>query len=425
MGYRGLALVFLAALSSSCVANRSYHAAAEIHREELTGRQFDPLEPAIAGKVSRYRLSFIEFDDRGELFKRGQLPTALDEIDKAKRDAAPGDHPLIVVFIHGWKNNASPSNGNVWGFRQVLAQLSYGLEQKTASGQNAPHEVPVLGIYIGWRGAVVSAPILKEFTFFDRRRKSQSLPNAQMVESLTKIMTAVRNPLPDRSRAVSVLVGHSFGGAVLETALTDSLLQAALHPAPSASDGPPWPADLVIFLNEAQEAIRSYQLIETMHANLPAALPCTQDVDDVKPVVMSMTSVSDYATRALYPATQALVRPFNSLRSYTADDPNFLGFSNQAAMFFNTTAHVSRFQSHVMGRADDPEIASASHQCAPAVTVTVNGVDYEIVRKPGALNQTPYWVMHIPSAIVPDHSTIFTPVFSKLLSGLIMKKADH
>jgi pimeloyl-ACP methyl ester carboxylesterase len=422
MRCRIVALALLAALSSSCVANHAYHAAGEVHREELTGKQFDPLRPDIANHVSRYRLSFIEFDDRGELFKRGQLETALKEIDKARMDAAPDDHPLVVVFIHGWKDNASQSNGKVWGFRQVLAQLSLGLGEKAVTAHVTPHEVPVLGIYIGWRGAVISAPILKEFTFFDRRRKSQSLPNAQMVESLTKIMTAVRKPLPDRSGAMSVLIGHSFGGAVLETALTDSLLQATLHPTSSASVAPPWPADLVIFINEAQEAIRSYQLIETMHANLPPAPPCTREEDKARPVVLSMTSTGDYATRAFYPAAQSLLRPFNSLRSYTAEDPNFLGFTNQAAMFFNTTAHVSRFQSHVMGRADDPEIASALSQCAPAITVTVNGIAYAIVQKPGALNRTPYWVMHVPSAIVPDHSTFLTPVFSKLLSGLIMKQ---
>jgi hypothetical protein len=422
MRVRILALALLAALASNCVANRAYHAAGEVHHEELTGKQFDPLRPDIANEVSRYRLSFIEFDDRGELFKRGQLETALKAIDKARTDAAPDDHPLVVVYIHGWKNNASQSNGNVWGFRQVLAHLSFGLRQKAVAAHVTPHEVPVLGIYIGWRGAVVSAPILKEFTFFDRRRKSQSLPNAQMVESLTKVMTAVRKALPDRSAAMSVLIGHSFGGAVLETALTDSLLQAALHPASSGTGAPPWPADLVIVLNEAQEAIRSYQLIETMHANLPAAPPCTREEDKARPAILSMTSTGDYATRAFYPAAQSLLRPFNSLRSYTAEDPNFLGFTNQAAMFFNTTAHVSRFQSHVMGRADDPEIASASNQCGPAITVTVNNVAYAIVRKPGALNQTPYWVMHMPPAIVPDHSTIFTPVFSKLLSGLIMNQ---
>ena len=42
-----------------------------------------------------------------------------------------------------------------------------------------------------------------------------------------------------------------------------------------------------------------------------------------------------------------------------------------------------------------------------------------VVEKPGALNRTPYWVTHMPPNVVPDHSTIFTPVFRKFLTVLI------
>ncbi len=408
MRQRVLALVLAAVLPTGCVANKAYHGGNERHHEELMTKQFDPLQTQISNEPFPYRLSFVEFDDRGELFNRTQLATALSEIEEVKKDASAGQRPLVVVFIHGWKNNASDSSGNVWGFRQVLATLSLQFGK-----------TPVLGIYIGWRGAVTGLPILKEFTFFDRRLKSQSLPNAQMVETLTKIMKASHEGPSDR-QPVSVLVGHSFGGAVLETALTDSLMQSSINVA--SPGGVSWPADLVIFINEAQEAIRSYQLIETMHANLPPEPPCTRPNEKGsarRPVVVSMSSTGDYATRAFYPGAQALLRPFNTLRSYPADNPNFLGFKNQSAMFFNPTAHLKQFQSHLLGRADDPDVAQAALQCAPVIDYTVKNVRYLLVEKTGAVNRTPYWVMHIPSAVVPDHSTIFTPVFTILLSVFI------
>ena len=78
-------------------------------------------------------------------------------------------------------------------------------------------DAPVLGIYIGWRGAVVGAPILKEFTFWDRHQKSQNLPGAHLVEALLKIMQQQQGARDDDPAApLTALIGHSFGGAVLE-----------------------------------------------------------------------------------------------------------------------------------------------------------------------------------------------------------------
>jgi pimeloyl-ACP methyl ester carboxylesterase len=419
MSQRLLLLLVVALLPSACVGNRSYRGATEVRYEQLTTRQFDPTQ-VNSDEVWPYRLTFVEFDDRGEMFARSQLTTALQEIAKAKAEAAAkGVKPVVVVFVHGWKNNASESSGNVWGFRQMLAGLS--LQYNRA---------PVVGVYIGWRGAVISAPILKEFTFFDRRRKSQNLPNAHMVEALLKIMQQTKGVNFDDS-AISLLIGHSFGGAVLETALTETLLGMVVK---AGATGPMrWPATAIVFINEAQQASRSYQLIEALHENLPSrdgrdsCLPSQaravseQEANQIPepPAIISISSTGDYATRALYPATQAILRPFNSLRHYQKDQPNFLGFDSQTPMFFNTTAHMRSFQSHLMGPADDPDVAAAEMLCKPFVRTTVDGIPYSIVERPEARNRTPYWVMHTPASIVPDHSTIFTPAFTSLLITFI------
>jgi hypothetical protein len=47
-----------------------------------------------------------------------------------------------------------------------------------------------------------------------------------------------------------------------------------------------------------------------------------------------------------------------------------------------------------------------------------------IVEKPGALNQTPYWVMELPPSLVPDHSTIFTPQFRNVLINFLLGSAS-
>jgi pimeloyl-ACP methyl ester carboxylesterase len=318
-----------------------------------------------------------------------------------------GVSPIVAVFVHGWKNNASKDNSNVWGFRMMLAGLS-----------KQYNRAPVLGIYIGWRGAVLSPPILKEFTIWNRRRKSQNLPGAHMAEALVKIMQAAKGIDYSDDSTITLLIGHSLGGAVLETALTETILAQVVKR--TAHQDVVWPATLIMFINEAQEALQSYQLAEAFHKNLPARVPCQPGgTRNNVPALVSISSTADYATRAFFPGSQGVLRPFNSLRKYSADNPNFLGFGNQVPMFFNTTAHLGPFRTHLMGREDDPEVKAAADQCKPIVRTTIADVTYLIVDKPGSKNLTPYWVMHAPASLVPDHSTIFTPAFTKLLISFI------
>ncbi|MBA2306154.1 MAG: hypothetical protein H0W08_26490 [Acidobacteria bacterium] len=99
----------------------------------------------------------------------------------------------------------------------------------------------------------MSARILKEFTFFDRHQKSQNLPSTHMVEALLKIMKETQGERVDHpSVPITALIGHSFGGAVLESALTQSLVGLVVNKAPDAEVR--WPASLIMFRNEAQEA---------------------------------------------------------------------------------------------------------------------------------------------------------------------------
>jgi hypothetical protein len=366
-----------------------------------------------------YHLAFIEFDDRGEMFDRRQLANALQMIRDAKAAAAKmplnsqGLQPQAVVFtfIHGWKNNAADRSGNVWGFRKTLACLGSNYDP-----------APVVGVFIGWRGAVLSPPLLKELTFYDRRDKSENIAGAHMIESLLGIMrTAKGDSFGDQT--ISVLIGHSFGGGVLETALTQTIENMILNTA--AGNPVRWPANLVVFVNEAAPAIIGYQLIESMTANLQPRPACGGDFG---PVILSISSTGDYATGAFFPLVQAISRPFNSLRHYP-DKSNVLGFGSQGPMFFNTAAHLTAFQSHLLGLATDPDIDNAFHQCAPNVhsgmKSTIQNLQYRLVERPGTANLSPYWLADMPSTIVPDHSTIFNEAFRDFLLDLVTAQQFH
>ena len=112
----------------------------------------------------------------------------------------------------------------------------------------------------------------------------------------------------------------------------------------------------------------------------------------------------------------------NSLRRYPGG--NKLGIKSQTPMYFNTTAHMEQFRSHLFGRDDDPAIIAALRCCRAYMEATIGETKYVIVEKPGALNRTPYWVMQLPSSLVPDHSTIFTPQFRTVVVNFLFGTSE-
>ncbi|MEP6715597.1 MAG: hypothetical protein ABJC09_08475, partial [Terriglobia bacterium] len=243
----GVAVFLAALLLTACVPNKAWR----IHYTPGQPPAIDPPlfelastvdcreTPAPSALPSAYRLAFIEFDDRGEFFDRGQLTQALQTIAEVKGRASASHPAAVVLFVHGWQNNASDRAGNVAGFRKMLTCLG---PQFNPAGV-APEDTRVLGIYIGWRGQVVKAPVATELTFWNRRNESESLPGAHVVETLLSVMKAVKGP-DFSGNGVSLVIGHSFGGGLLETALTQTLENVVLD----TPSGQPirWPADLVV-----------------------------------------------------------------------------------------------------------------------------------------------------------------------------------
>jgi len=405
LGRHGIVAVLLASTLGGCVADRQYRRGAPVVSESLNVGEFDRTQ---TGNLSgRYSLAFIEFDDKGQMFEPAQLDRAIAEVRRARTSRA-GAKPSIVLFVHGWKNNASDGSANVWGFRQVLAGLALN---STLGGQAEE----VVGIYVGWRGATISAPVLKEFTVFDRHHASQRVAKPVMIGTLQRIMDAAKDRVVSSSPATMVLIGHSFGGAVLETAVTPALTQA-IHDARTAKTTVSWPADLVILLNEAQEGQESKPLLDLM-AKEVKPWTCAKPsglADYPRPAVISISSTGDVATRGYFPGEQLIARPFQKKK--------YSGIAG-AKLYYETTAHNGTLRSHVFGRTDDPEIAEAATKCLPTLISTISygatDIEYAVVPDPDAANKTPYWVMHMPPAIVPDHSTIFTQIFRDVIISLI------
>jgi hypothetical protein len=390
-----------------------------------------------------YTLCFIEFDDMGEMFQRDQLDCALGEIRRAKereKEETGYNFVEVVVFIHGWKNNASDKSGNVTGFRESLKQIANTFNRPHPPVRKYP--VPLIGIYIGWRGAVTSIPVVKEFTFWDRQRAANRVPHPSLTEALHRIMIATKGT-DFNDASVCILIGHSFGGLVLERALSQSLESMLLRKSqPAGADlmyekstcelrcrlrserQPALPFDLVVFLNEAGPATEGRQLLDFLKANDIHVVRNggnTQNPGFTEhPLIVSMTSEGDVATKVLFPFGQFFSRPFYHLRSYPADDVWAQKSKKQSTLYRNTTANMKELQSHkiVPRGACDSRATEPSRVAVDSCTYTTMCLKegrFDVVRIENVPNTTPYWVMQIPRIFVRDHTQIFDSNLASLL----------
>jgi hypothetical protein len=343
-------------------------------------------------------VAFVEFDDVGQAFNTGQI-TAAENVIQAARQSGP---VMTVLFVHGWKNNASDDSGNVPGFRQFL-QLS----------QLQLPSIRLVGIYFGWRGGTTNAAVVKELTYWNRRDKATYIPGSNMSEALLRMARATKGPDYSSPESKFVVVGHSFGGLVLERTVTQDLTRRTLEN-PKARLF----ADLLVFVNEAAAATEAIQLLTALRSQMPQEYP----------MILSMTSQGDLATGVVLPVGQGASLFKTSLRDYGppyANDP--FGIAKQRSYYLRSAAHIPGLQSHVIA-ADSPAIRAAydvrGYTCVSIPFLTGRGsANYYVVKIANAANTTPYWIMQMPRQIVPDHSNIFRPQFYLLLQSFLLRQA--
>jgi len=219
----------LMALSGCGVAMRSYRTAMPVVAVDANSPPFEqgskqarptqssPTECDIA--KSGVCLGFVEVDDMGAMFDAGELQAVLKTIERANMLAgqSPDAAPMVVGFVHGWNHNASETDSNVAGFKEMLERLwsHYGGRRK------------VIGVYVGWRGLRVkrSWPLAMQLSFFDREAAAVRIPGASLSGAFAEIaLRTHENP-----SAQVVFMGHSFGALLLERSLAPTMASALMQ----------------------------------------------------------------------------------------------------------------------------------------------------------------------------------------------------
>lgn len=407
-----------------------------------------------------YSMAFVEFKNDGQVWNPGQLQEALHAIDDA--DARSNHHALVVTFVHGWKNNARQVNNNVHDFRVQLNNMAakYCVGDKRSCG--------VVGIYLAWSGDLIARDwnTLRQMTYANRRdtasnvalnkqeaKKASSSPFGQ---TLRDIMKQVKTG-PGRETNQSIIVGHSFGGLILEYAIQDQMeeigkeLHEELKQNPNASTFKLAAladfADLVVLINQAAPADHAIELLSQYRTDLQqvelrwppkkTGCPSTDNSVDCRgathPLLLSVSSEADLATRTILPIAETILPPKDRPKVLPPDTQLPKGLDTKK-VFTTAAAHTPQLYSHALRKcgAEDcsPCMSGNDGDNLPASIIlpayapgnpghTDLKLNYCLVPDSTAWNRTPYWIFHIPAEIVPDHGTIFTDRFRDFLTSFL------
>jgi len=388
-----------------------------------------------------FDLYFIEFDEQGLMYPQGTESAGLASchIDTLMRDldaiAATTDGLSIVVYVHGWKHNASSADSDVRNFRRLLGDAYLVELAKKEEFGLPPHRV--VGVYVSWRGDSLAMPDpIKSASFWNRKSAAERVAEGESRTLFSRLrgFEAKQNegprPPAGENKVFMILMGHSFGGLILFNSISGALINYLYDRArdPNAKDLVPRFGDMVILANPAIEAVR--------YTPLHRAAVSRGGFDFYQaPVFVSITSTADWATGVAFPMGRSLSTLFETKLSDEERTANR-----------NTMGHVDDYVTHVLKKRSDnldicPGWAPVTNPDAPdAVLLEKRNLDLEKINSraffgddPEALSlrsgwardfcgnttlthlrfapNSPVWNVQTDKDLVPGHNDITQPVF--------------
>lgn len=295
---KGFVCTSIARLTDTSVTGKTEQDAVACYAEE----RHVPLTSDVALEHGGFDLHIVEFDDQGYPWNPERLQTSVERIAARLADGPA----LVVTFIHGWKHNADVCDANLSCFREVLETIAKG-EQRfaTLASQRLPgpdlRPRRVIGIYIAWRGGAVNVEPAKELSFWSRKHAAHTVgDNGAVTNFIQRIRSLVR-PHP---ASMALFVGHSFGGAMLLSAMGNTLIGDLGQAAESArQSGGQVEVDeggnLFVLVNPALEGSRYDNIFN-------AAMQAPDYSPSQLPVLLTMAAENDAAVGLAFPLGQAV-----------------------------------------------------------------------------------------------------------------------
>jgi len=359
--------------------------------------------------MAEYYLGFVELTDQGEFHNRSQLSNLQDTIARL----ADPDGAIIIVFVHGWRHNAQVGDDNVRSFSGLLehtqeiesAKAKIRCDEREKNTEKHAEWSPpatsyvqcpnnpgkrmrlrtVIGIYVGWRGALVQeegwgsvlSGILRPLailSFWNRMDAAQRVAQGsvrELLAGLNKLQINI-NAQHDRRhdeefekinsgvaaadddwtgagpsrRDVShatrmITIGHSFGGLIVYEALSEHFIDGVTftpgirvcdHSDLKTTDVPGF-GDIVFLLNPAFEGMR-YDPIDQA---VSIRNDCYKRYQS--PILVAITSESDEYTKTAFHWGRLLATLFTQ---------NCLNTYNECEKTENAVGHIESMKTHTL-----------------------------------------------------------------------------
>jgi hypothetical protein len=385
-----------------------------------------------------YELLTVQIDDFGSFWDASKAQAALVAVENQSLSMTSSTY--VVVFIHGWHNNAAPGNLNLQQFNGWLGQLSaeFSKPERRAARQEltGSAQFKLIGIYVGWRGRAL--PWLFDYgTMWWRKTAAERVGDGDLAEFLERLQRIYL-----RANAYSrfsehpgatpftglFTVGHSFGGQALLKAVARPIEEDLAKRAPSMTNAVtpvvtpehrtevqvPIDSygDLNVLVNPATEA---YQLsrIDDLYRQL--AYPARQT-----PQLVVFSADNDVPRAFYFPIARGLTSPFRPL------------FQNsyQGRLWGKALGELTDQQTHELRAAegnpdslDDDDFKPGSRRKVADYDFTSTTVfsGSRLTRLPtvAAIENSPIAVIVTHDKIIDGHNGVFDTAFLDFLSKYI------
>lgn len=420
-------------------------------------------------------IAFIEYDKNGKRYDLRQVQRAVDLVTTAIA-ADPQHQPVIVGFVHGWKHNASPGNGqpgqistnppedaNIQGFEHVLNFLyrcayagpqpnnpcqqqkqSFHISRGPLSESHIPTEGHVVvGIYFGWYAANISPfwPVAQQLSVYSRGNEADTVgcttPNdprcLKNISDDLQTISHAAHPAPRSDKEpLFILAGHSYGARLLEQAVTQPLEQRITRQLNSPDHSVPNFADLILYINSAAPAWYGIDMFNFLGKNCVRYHKTLGDQRE-EPLLASITTPADGATGVLFTianSPRGLVHSGSTALTCfdSASGATFPATEDTPKLYRNTLAHMQEFQSHTFN--DQGKLTSCVDSKPGSFGYSVRDHCYFVEpappmpKYPHRWNGTPYWIISTDQHVIPDHGTIFTNRLLNLIGAILPDDKD-
>lgn len=383
---------------------------------------------------NNYLLGFIEFDDQGQLWSRKQMDhvTTYLSTETVKKDI------LIVVFVHGWTHSAAYDDDNIATFHKVLADLSDAEEVLAKQKSEVPRLVS--GVYLGWRGGSISIPIIENLTFWDRKNTADKVGHGGVTEVLSRlenIKQIKEGVMQGKNRTSLVVVGHSFGGLIVHTALAQILEDRFIKtkgPDGLLSDVGGF-GNLVVLINPAFEA-NLFTAMSDMSFERGTYFASQL------PVVLVLNSEADWATRYAFNIGRRLSTFFEEERKGDQGQIRYNAVTKENERIdqedSNVTAvgHFSPYRTHFLSLNENKieyvdSMMTVSQRAQQFLAPSNEWVqdypgkkiqfgDVILERTKNSAGRNPYLVANVDKRLIPDHTHINNPSIIGFIKQLIL-----